>query len=164
MYVYADASHGKSPLDSPTPSSLLNSEHPPTKVVKPNLNYSAQEESTSVKMVWSFIYPPTVLKRTCFEQLTLREAENKFIILKDKLPVFVEVVKEMCNVHDIQKICDTLSEHPSWTLAHLAAYFGACDSFNDPKINCFLNSTDYNKGNNCGSFSKLPAKMSECPQ
>ncbi|XP_023312464.1 85/88 kDa calcium-independent phospholipase A2 isoform X3 [Anoplophora glabripennis] len=76
----------------------------------------------------------------------LSEAEIRFITLKDKLPVFIEVAKEMCNIHGLQKICDTLSEHPSWSLAHLAAYFALYDSFNNPKINCFLNSTDVDTG------------------
>ncbi|KAJ8957044.1 hypothetical protein NQ314_006603 [Rhamnusium bicolor] len=76
----------------------------------------------------------------------LEEAEVKFATFKDKLPIFIEVAKEMCNIHGLQKICDTLSEHPSWTLAHLAAHFALYDSFNDPRINCFLNSTDLDSG------------------
>lgn len=52
----------------------------------------------------------------------------------------------MCNINGLQKICDILAEHPSWTLAHLAAYFALYDSFNNPKINCFLNSSDSEKG------------------
>lgn len=53
---------------------------------------------------------------------------------------------QMCNIHGLQKICDTLSEHPSWSLAHLAAHFALYDSFSNPKINCFLNSTDVDTG------------------
>ncbi|XP_076272916.1 calcium-independent phospholipase A2 VIA isoform X3 [Rhynchophorus ferrugineus] len=77
---------------------------------------------------------------------TLDEAKAKFTILHDKLPVFVEIAKEMCNVNGLQKICDVLSEHQSWTVAHLAAYFALYDSFDNAKINCFLNSSDNEKG------------------
>lgn len=48
----------------------------------------------------------------------------------------------MCNLYGLQKICDALTQHPSWTLAHLAAHFSLYDCFNDPRVNCFLNSTD----------------------
>lgn len=52
----------------------------------------------------------------------------------------------MCTVSGLQKICDILAVHPSWTLAHLAANFALYDSFNNPAINCFLNSSDSEKG------------------
>jgi calcium-independent phospholipase A2 len=52
----------------------------------------------------------------------------------------------MHNVHGLQKICDILADHPSWNLAHLAAYFSLYDSFKDPKINNYLNSTDDETG------------------
>nr|CAI5840327.1 unnamed protein product [Callosobruchus analis] len=74
------------------------------------------------------------------------EAELKFIVFKDKIPVFIEVAKEMCNVHGLQKICDILTEHPSWTLAHLAAHFGLHDSFSNSRVNCYLNSSDPETG------------------
>lgn len=52
----------------------------------------------------------------------------------------------MCNTYGLQKICDILSQHPGWTLAHVAAHFGLHDCFNDPRISCFLNSTDADSG------------------
>lgn len=52
----------------------------------------------------------------------------------------------MCNLHGLQKICDTLALHPSWTLAHLAAHFALYDCFNDARVNCFLNSSDVSTG------------------
>lgn len=48
----------------------------------------------------------------------------------------------MCNLQGIQKICDVLTEHPSWTLAHLAAHFALYDTFTNEKINRHLNSSD----------------------
>lgn len=52
----------------------------------------------------------------------------------------------MCHVAGLQKICDTLNEHPTWTLAHLAAYFSLYESFTNTKISNFLNSTDSETG------------------
>lgn len=52
----------------------------------------------------------------------------------------------MWNVQGLQKICDTLAEHPSWTLGHLAAEFALYDSFNDERINSHLNSSDPSTG------------------
>lgn len=52
----------------------------------------------------------------------------------------------MCNTNGLQKICDALAEHPGWTLAHLAAYIPLNDAFSDPRINCFLNSSDVDTG------------------
>ncbi|KAL1518183.1 hypothetical protein ABEB36_001845 [Hypothenemus hampei] len=87
-----------------------------------------------------------VQKFSLYRADVLNEAELKFIIFHDKVPIFIEIAKEMCNVNGLQKICDVLSEHPSWTVAHLAAYFAVYDSFNNPKINCYLNSGDSEKG------------------
>ncbi|CAH1155338.1 unnamed protein product [Phaedon cochleariae] len=77
---------------------------------------------------------------------SLEEAEGKFRTLKDKIPVFIEVSKEMCNTNGLQKICDALDNHPSWTIAHLAAYFALYDAFGNTKVNTFLNSTDIETG------------------
>lgn len=52
----------------------------------------------------------------------------------------------MCNTYGLQRMCDVLSQHPGWTLAHLAAHFCLYDCFNDPRVNCFLNSTDIDSG------------------
>ncbi|XP_019877346.2 85/88 kDa calcium-independent phospholipase A2 isoform X2 [Aethina tumida] len=76
----------------------------------------------------------------------LEPAEVKFIVYKDKLPTLVEISKDMCHVAGLQKICDTLNEHPTWTLAHLAAYFSLYESFTNTKISNFLNSTDSETG------------------
>lgn len=52
----------------------------------------------------------------------------------------------MCNVTGLQKICDILNEHPSWTLAHLAAHLCSYDSFSNTKISSFINSSDPESG------------------
>ncbi|KYM92145.1 85 kDa calcium-independent phospholipase A2, partial [Atta colombica] len=97
-----------------------------------------------------------VLHRPCTETLhqayslfrseTLDGAETRFLIYKDKVPVLVQIVREMCHVGKIQKLCDTLVEHPTWTLAHLAAYFALHDAFMHAIVNSQLNSGDSETG------------------
>lgn len=53
---------------------------------------------------------------------------------------------KMCNVGKIQKLCDTLTEHPTWTLAHLATYFALHDAFMHAIVNSQLNSGDLETG------------------
>lgn len=52
----------------------------------------------------------------------------------------------MCSIGKIQKLCDTLTEHPTWTLAHLAAYFALYDAFTHAIVNSQLNSGDLETG------------------
>ncbi|KZC05683.1 PREDICTED: 85/88 kDa calcium-independent phospholipase A2 [Dufourea novaeangliae] len=75
-----------------------------------------------------------------------QQAEQHFIVYKDKVPVLVQICKEMCSVGKIQKICDTLVEHPTWTLAHLAAYFALYNAFTYAVVNSQLNSGDIETG------------------
>lgn len=53
---------------------------------------------------------------------------------------------QMCNINSLQKLCDVVTQHPSWTVAHIAAYFSLYDCFNDTRVNCFLNSSDVTTG------------------
>lgn len=148
--------------------SLLNTENPPNRVLEARSDTFASRQIHMREDGMVLYLPPTepnrnarlsfeiVLHRPTTETLVqtfslyrangLDEAETKFVTLHDKLPVFIEIAKEMCNVNGLQKICDVLNEHPSWTLAHLAAYFALYDSFSNPKINCFLNSSDQERG------------------
>nr|CAD7201715.1 unnamed protein product [Timema douglasi] len=97
-----------------------------------------------------------VLQRPCTETLhqsfslyrskELSDAEIRFLQLKDKLPPLITIAKEVYNLNGIQKLCDILREHPSWTLAHLAAYFPLNDHFQDPLILSILNAPDENTG------------------
>lgn len=97
-----------------------------------------------------------VLHRPCTETLHQayslfrleipEEVETRFVIYKDKVPVLVQIAREMCNVGKIQKLCDTLMEHPTWTLAHLAAYFALHDAFTHAIVNSQLNSGDLETG------------------
>ncbi|XP_003702751.1 calcium-independent phospholipase A2 VIA [Megachile rotundata] len=97
-----------------------------------------------------------VLHRPCTETLhqaySLYRSEDKaqveghFIVYKDKVPVLVQICREMCNVNKIQKLCDTLVEHPTWTLAHLAAHFALYGAFAHTAVNSQLNSGDIDTG------------------
>ncbi|XP_054008807.1 85/88 kDa calcium-independent phospholipase A2 isoform X1 [Hylaeus anthracinus] len=97
-----------------------------------------------------------VLHRPCTETLhqaySLYRSEDKapverhFIIYKDKIPVLVQICREMCNVSKIQKLCDTLVDHPTWTLAHLSAHFALYNAFTYAAVNSQLNSGDIETG------------------
>ncbi|KAL0271268.1 UNVERIFIED_CONTAM: hypothetical protein PYX00_008411 [Menopon gallinae] len=77
---------------------------------------------------------------------TVEMAENKFILFKDKVPMFVSVCKDVCNSASIQKICDLIVEHPTWTIAHLVTHLGYSDCLTEPGIAKFINSEDWGTG------------------
>ncbi|KAJ8713641.1 hypothetical protein PYW07_014011 [Mythimna separata] len=76
-----------------------------------------------------------------FRSKTLEDAEEKFIVYKERIPVFIKITKE-CTVAILQKLCDTLSEHQSWTIAHMVAHFGLYELFNDPEVQKHIDSID----------------------
>lgn len=49
----------------------------------------------------------------------------------------------MNNVNGLQRICDVLIENPSWSLAHLAAYFNTTEHIAHPKIQDLIDYPDY---------------------
>lgn len=65
---------------------------------------------------------------------TQAEAEEKFEAFHQRLPELVKMIREMYNINGLQKLCDTLIEHPSWTLAHVIAYFNLTEYVSNPKI------------------------------
>lgn len=77
---------------------------------------------------------------------SLESAENKFIQLKDKIPVIADVAKETCYPAMLQKMCDAMELNPGWSVAHLAAHFDLHASFNSEKIAVFKDSSDPNTG------------------
>lgn len=52
----------------------------------------------------------------------------------------------MSNLKGLQCICDTLNEHPTWNIAHLAANFVLYDAFCHPSVNSLMNSSDPSTG------------------
>lgn len=74
------------------------------------------------------------------------DAEVQFLRLKDKLPILTDLSSSMCNLYGIQKICDALREHPTWSIAHLAVYFNLTDCLLNETILSHLNTPDVETG------------------
>lgn len=49
----------------------------------------------------------------------------------------------MNNINGLQRVCDVLIENPSWSLAHLAAYFNTIEHISNPKIQDLIDYPDY---------------------
>lgn len=47
------------------------------------------------------------------------------------------------NINGLQKVCDALADNPSWSLAHLVAYFNLTEHITNPKIIEFLDYPDH---------------------
>lgn len=100
-------------------------------------------------------YFEIVLQRSCVDSNTSsfslyrandqKEAEERFNAFHSRVPIFVNIVKEYFNVAGLQKICDALSTNPSWTLAHLVAYYNLVDYVNNPKFVELMDDPDYQK-------------------
>ncbi|KAI5637886.1 ankyrin repeats (many copies) domain-containing protein [Phthorimaea operculella] len=67
--------------------------------------------------------------------------EEKFIVLKERVPLYIKITKE-CTVQSLQKLCDLLSTHQSWSVAHIVAHFGQYELFNDPEVQKLINDID----------------------
>lgn len=49
----------------------------------------------------------------------------------------------MYNINGLQKVCDILLENPSWTIAHLMAFFNLTEYINHAKVLDVLDEPDY---------------------
>lgn len=49
----------------------------------------------------------------------------------------------MFNVGGLQKICDALIENPSWSVAHLVAYFNLTDQVANAKVRDLIDYPDH---------------------
>ncbi|KAJ8679243.1 hypothetical protein QAD02_015030 [Eretmocerus hayati] len=97
-----------------------------------------------------------VLHKPCTESLhsgyslyrsdNLDEVETKFLVFKDKVPILIEKCRELSNPVRLQKLCDTLVEHPTWNLAHVSANLLLYEAFNHDIVNSYLNSSDQETG------------------
>lgn len=90
-----------------------------------------------------------------YRAATNEEALDKFNAFVHRLPVFVTIVKEYYNIAGLQKICDALTENPSWSLTHLIAYFNLVEYIGNPKVLEFI---DYPDHENCMSPFQLAVK------
>ncbi|KAF6214614.1 hypothetical protein GE061_009357 [Apolygus lucorum] len=66
-------------------------------------------------------------------------AEERFLILKDKLPVLCTIANT--NLSVIQKYCNTIEEHPSWNVCHLVVFFNLVEAISMPSILSHINSS-----------------------
>ncbi|XP_035785979.1 85/88 kDa calcium-independent phospholipase A2-like isoform X3 [Anopheles albimanus] len=78
-----------------------------------------------------------------YRATTQAEAEEKFEAFHQRLPELVKIVREMYNMNGLQKLCDILIEHPSWSLAHVIAHFNLTDYIANPSIIDFLDYAEY---------------------
>lgn len=62
-----------------------------------------------------------------------------------RVPNFVQMVKSMYNIPGLQKICDILSENPSWSLAHLVAHFNLIEYLPVPQVAELIDYPDHVK-------------------
>lgn len=51
--------------------------------------------------------------------------------------------EQMYNVNGLQKVCDVLLEYPSWSIAHLIAYFNLAEYINNSKVLELIDDPDY---------------------
>lgn len=58
----------------------------------------------------------------------------KFEAFTHRVPNFVQMVKEYYNVPGLQKICDILTENPSYSLAHLVVHFNLVEYLSVPQV------------------------------
>lgn len=65
---------------------------------------------------------------------------------------------QMYNVGGLQKICDALIENPSWSIAHLVAFFNLTELVANPKV---LDLIDYSDHNNCMTPFQVSIILSE---
>lgn len=100
-------------------------------------------------------YFEIVLQRSCVDSNTSsfslyrandqKDAEEKFNAFHSRVPILVNIVKEYFTVNGLQKICDALAEHPSWTLAHLIAHYNLVDHVSNPRFLELVDDPDYQK-------------------
>ncbi|XP_014090407.1 85/88 kDa calcium-independent phospholipase A2 [Bactrocera oleae] len=110
--------------------------------------YSPPFNSTDKKACYEIVLQRHVNDpiNTCFSLFRSplqQEAEDRFNAFVHRLPVFVSIVKEFFNVNGIQRVCDALAENPSWSLAHLVAYFNLVDYVSNPKVLEFIDYSDH---------------------
>lgn len=80
-----------------------------------------------------------------YRATTLVTAEEKFEAFHQRLPELVKIVREMYNINGLQKLCDVLVENPSWSLAHVVAFFNLTDYISNPSIVDFLDYAEYSE-------------------
>ncbi|XP_068230482.1 85/88 kDa calcium-independent phospholipase A2 [Palaemon carinicauda] len=71
------------------------------------------------------------------------EAQIRFVTLKDVLPPLAQHMPyEVSNQQALQTICDLTRDHPTWTVAHIAAYLGYSRIFSNSTAARFADTAD----------------------
>ncbi|XP_046424777.1 85/88 kDa calcium-independent phospholipase A2-like [Neodiprion fabricii] len=104
-----------------------------------------RKEKYEIVLVGSCTKNPDQLY-SIFRSNTLEPAEKLFSVFKDKVPVLVQISKDLCSTSGIGKLCDLLTNHPTWTLAHLAAHLSLYDAFVYAAVNSHVNTSDQTSG------------------
>ncbi|XP_058827123.1 85/88 kDa calcium-independent phospholipase A2 isoform X2 [Topomyia yanbarensis] len=110
--------------------------------------YAPNNGTNEKKMVYEIVlerpHSETInTSYSLYRATTQTEAEEKFEAFHQRLPELVKMVREMYNINGLQKLCDTLIEHPSWSLAHIIAFFNLVDYVANPKIVESLDDPDH---------------------
>jgi calcium-independent phospholipase A2 len=69
-----------------------------------------------------------------FRAQTQDEAMTRYKAYEHRVPNFVQMAKEMYNIPGLQKICDILTENPSWSITHLVAHFNMVEYLAVPQV------------------------------
>ncbi|XP_042212356.1 85/88 kDa calcium-independent phospholipase A2-like isoform X2 [Homarus americanus] len=71
------------------------------------------------------------------------EAQIRFISLKELLPPLVQhMPADIVNQKVIQNICDLIRNHPTWTVAHIAAHTGLAQLFSHSSVIKYADTAD----------------------
>ena len=76
---------------------------------------------------------------------TQDDALSKFEAFTHRVPNFVTMANQYYNIPGLQKVCDLLIENPSWSLAHLVAYFNLVDYLSNPSVAELIDYPDHVK-------------------
>lgn len=107
-------------------------------------NFSSNDKKSTYEIVLERPHSETInTSYSLYRGTTQDDAEEKFEALQIRLPELVKMVREMYNINGLQKLCDILIEHPSWTLAHVIAHFNLTDYISNPKISESIDDPDH---------------------
>ncbi|XP_022651095.1 85/88 kDa calcium-independent phospholipase A2-like isoform X3 [Varroa jacobsoni] len=74
-----------------------------------------------------------------FRSGKLDATELQFTILKDKLPLLLQCVPDLCTRDLIQEVVSLCRSNPSWSLAHIAAHMGMLDVLKHASVKSQIN-------------------------
>uniref|UniRef100_T1IP73 phospholipase A2 n=1 Tax=Strigamia maritima TaxID=126957 RepID=T1IP73_STRMM len=81
-----------------------------------------------------------------FRSETIIDVESKFMIYKQALLPLLACCSYLCTKDMLQKFCEVLKEHPTWSAVHMAAHLGFVDSFKLDGLASQINDTAWETG------------------